>query len=267
MVRYARQPSIAKFRVREKEKRELSFPLWTFFAVWPAKEEGRKLSFDRISARKTATPCETKSDLSLFLSLSLSTRFPFSIPPRSRSFHSFFSAFLTFRPSIPLSSSVSPCSNMAGRCPITRSSLPATVFPRAPLHDAKATKKRSSSSAATFLPPPYFSAFSSASRPPAPSSPLPATFPFFAQRSRRAFFRANVSFHARRNRSGVRFKLGNRVVVARPVFHRNIRLERERERKRLKIYGSGEGIVEVKGARRGIKVEKERENWIIPTWR
>ena len=68
MVRYARQPSIAKFRVREKEKRELSFPLWTFFAVWPAKEEGRKLSFDRISARKTATPCETKSDLSLFLS-------------------------------------------------------------------------------------------------------------------------------------------------------------------------------------------------------
>lgn len=65
----------------------------------------------------------------------------------------------------------------------------------------------------------------------------------------------------------MRFKLGNRVVVARPVFHRNIRLERERERKRLKIYGSGEGIVEVKGARRGIKVEKERENWIIPTWR
>lgn len=91
--------------------------------------------------------------LSHVLSLSLSTRFPFSIPPRSRSFHSFFSAFLTFRPSIPLSSSVSPCSNMAGRCPITRSSLPATVFPRAPLHDAKATKKRSSSSAATFLPP------------------------------------------------------------------------------------------------------------------
>lgn len=57
-----------KFHVREKERRELSFPLWTFFAVWPAKEEGRKLSFDRISARKTATPCETKSDLSLSLS-------------------------------------------------------------------------------------------------------------------------------------------------------------------------------------------------------
>ena len=114
----------------------------------PSLSSWRILHFTHIHIH-THTPLS----LSLFLSLSLSTRFPFSIPPRSRSFHSFFSAFLTFRPSIPLSSSVSPCSNMAGRCPITRSSLPATVFPRAPLHDAKATKKRSSSSAATFLPP------------------------------------------------------------------------------------------------------------------